>query len=193
MYGSIGKKLRKKDNEHNLSYQISRYRHGDKEAFNEIFRQYCSRLYRFLVIFTDGSSSVEDILQETFLRVAMHLHTLKDESKFKEWIFAVCRNTAITYRKKEVADAGLGELHPLVDREGPEEQAVRSEREKLVREALSRLTEDQRTVILLSRYEGMNYREIAAIMERNENSIKALAHRAMTRLGEFLERNRDEL
>ena len=186
-------KLKQKKYEQNIAILINRYRHGDKEAFSEIFNSYFDRLYYFLVLLTDHSSNIEDILQETFLKVAIHLNTLKDERRFKEWIFTICRNTAINYQKKH--KVGLWQpLHEnLEDKISPENDLIKEEREKMVRQALSRLTEEQRTVIILSRYEGLDYKQIGNIMDRSENAIKALAHRAMTRLGELLERNRHEL
>lgn len=186
-------KSKDKDCNSSITYQISRYRHGDKEAFTEIFQQYFDRLYRFLAVLTNNSSSIEDILQETFIKVALHLDTLKDERRFKEWIFTICRNTAINYKKKENLEIWQSIPYALSGEEAPEDAAIREERGKMVREALARLTEDQKTVVLLSRYEGMNYTEIGNIMGRNENAVKALAHRAMTRLSEFLERNRNDL
>lgn len=182
------------DKEQKLTHHIHRYRHGDKEAFTEIFDQYFPRLYRFLAIFTNNSPCIEDILQDTFLKVALHLNTLKDDKRFKEWIFTICHNTAINYKKRENMEMWHAMAYNIGEEDSPEQNVIKEEQEKMVREALSCLTEDQKSVIILSRYEGMNYTEIANIMGRKENAVKALAHRAMTRLGEFLERtNRNEL
>jgi RNA polymerase sigma-70 factor, ECF subfamily len=145
----------------------------------------------------------EDLAQEVFLRIYRARKGYRPRAKFSTWLFTIANNLALTHlrgkgRKPTVEFAGGGEssasreLRPAEERvparEGtPSAQMRQVELSDVVRQALDVLGEDQKMAVLLNKFEGMSYAEIAEVMGRSEAAVKSLLARARNHLREQLE------
>jgi RNA polymerase sigma-70 factor, ECF subfamily len=132
-------------------------------------------------------SQAEDIIQESFVRLFDHFASKGDHENPKAWLFRVAHNmTMDLYREGQRFEQSRNDGADLLDgllslEDGPEEHVIRIEQALRVRAALGRLTEKQRTAVLL-RAEDLRYREIAAILGVSVKRVSHLVQRALSRL-----------
>lgn len=173
---------------------------GDEAAFPLLYRRYERRLLAFLVPYVGHLALAEDILQETFLRVFRQRASYEPRGAFRTWIFAIARNLALDQlrRRRSLRESTSpfgdesrvgGGPERLLD-PAPDPLGVLAGRDAAtaLRAALRELTEEDRAVILLSRLEGLRYREIAEILGSTEGAVKVRAHRALLALRKRLRR-----
>lgn len=173
---------------------------GDEAAFPLLYRRYERRLLAFLVPYVGHLALAEDILQETFLRVFRQRASYEPRGAFRTWIFAIARNLALDQlrRRRSLRESTSpfgdesrvgGDPEKLPD-PAPDALGVLAGRDAAatLRAALLELPEEDRAVILLSRLEGLRYREIAEILGSTEGAVKVRAHRALLALRKRLRR-----
>lgn len=145
-------------------------------------------LYRYLLNIGLTSQDVEEIVQETFLRLYRHLHKHGADENLRAWIYQVAHNLSADFRKSrrklvETTPELWGELSDsrTDDSPGPEDQVLRKERVTRIHQALSELTRLQRDCVNL-RVEGFRYREIAEILGVATSTVSGSLRNAITRL-----------
>lgn len=173
-----------------------RVRDGNAAAFEELVRRYQSRLRTILENMVGRGDHAEDLVQEVFLRVFRARGTYTPDAKFSTWLFTIAHNVARNARRsksrrKEVhvtADSQVMTANPLeqmataASGQLPTRQLDRAERAEMVRLAMETLNERQRMAVLLSKFEGMSYADIAATMELSTPAVKSLLTRARSNL-----------
>lgn len=175
-----------------------RVREGEADAFEELVRRYQGRLLTVLENLVGKRELAEDLAQEVFLRVFRARQTYVAEAKFSTWLFTIANNVAKNShrsrsRRKEVHAAnnsasGATNANPLEQMAQaasglmPTRQLDRVERAEMVRLAMETLNERQRMAVLLSKFEGMSYADIATTMDLSTSAIKSLLTRARTNL-----------
>ncbi len=171
-------------------------------AFEELVLRYESRLVRVLEHVVGSRDLAEDLTQEVFLRVYRSRKQYVPGAKFATWLFTIANNAALNAlrnrsRRHEVhlpsRDSGPMGARPL-DRilaassgQMPARQLDKAEARQMVRVAMESLGERQRLAVLLCKFEGMSYAEIAEIMELSLPAVKSLLSRARENLREALE------
>jgi len=153
---------------------IRRCQTGDEEAFAALFHQYKNLVYRTAYLILDSADEAEDALQEVFLQVHRLLSTF-DPSKgaFTTWLYRVTVNHCLSRRRKRrLLTVSLEKVPPLAPTEHPSFQD-RLENEEAIRQALSRLTEKLRTVVILRYYSELSYAEIAQILNIPVGTVKS--------------------
>lgn len=159
-------------------------RDGNLDQLSVLFQRHHKALYGFLLRMTGNTQTSEDLVQEVFLRILKYRHTYRGDSQFVVWMFRIARNARVDYYRKkhmdslEKKDASTilsDDLNPLEDYEKTQDSAI-------LHRALAQLTEDDREVLLLSRFENMKYKDIADLLGCLEGTIKARVHRAIARL-----------
>ena len=132
-------------------------------------------------------SEAEDVVHDAFIRLFEHLAKREEEQNLRGWLFRVVHNLAMDLfregRQIHQVDAGtVDPLDMLIDSSfSPEERAIRSEELRRMWSALGRLTEQQRSAVLL-RAEELRYREIAEILGVSIKRVSELVQRALARL-----------
>jgi RNA polymerase sigma-70 factor (ECF subfamily) len=171
---------------------------GDTGAFRALIEEYKGRVAAAIARMAGSSLDPEELAHEVFVRVWKSAHRYEPSARLSTWLFAIARNLVlneIRYKTRHPAvsrDALLEEGHP--EAEGPAAGAARqpdaalleAELHEAIDRALQTLPENQRTAIILRRYEGVSYEEIAAILEVSVSSVKSLLFRARTTLREAL-------
>jgi RNA polymerase sigma-70 factor (ECF subfamily) len=163
-------------------------RAGDVARLGELFERYNRRLYAFFVRLTNQPSSSEDLVQVVFYRILKYRHTYRDEGKFSAWIYHLARKVSADHFRKhagapQATDPTTLQEHPDHD-PSPDDQASTSDDLALLREALSRLPLEHREVLVLSRLQKVEHREIAQLMDCSVGAVKVRVHRALKELRE---------
>ena len=168
---------------------------GDFSPASELYDRYSRRIYNFAYRFLKNSESAEDATQEVFAKMIKHASQFRGGAKLSTWLFSITANHCRDYLRKaenKVLKEGEdvlfslpapAELSPLRNLERQEDKEMT---EKMIQEALMLLLPDQREVILLSRFQGLSYAEIAQIAGCSEGAVKSRAFRAMEVLKQAL-------
>ncbi len=163
---------------------------GDFSPASEIYDRYSSRIYNFAYRFLKNSEAAEDATQEVFVKMLKHANQFHGDAKLSTWLFSITANWCRDYLRKADNKAKEAEdvlvTLPAPAEYSPELTLERRENEKRIQKALSALTPEQREAILLSRYQGLSYAEIAQISGCSEGAVKTRVFRAMETLKKAL-------
>ena len=156
---------------------INFYLKGSEEAFTELYGRYKLKLYGFLNNHISSTSlDVDEIFEETWIKVIKNLSKYKDEGKFSAWLFTIARNVYISKLraiKVEVVSTTPTEVVELLDsNSNPQEEFVNSETIEAINVAVAKLPVEQREVFLL-RQQDLSFKEIAAIQQCSINTALA--------------------
>lgn len=179
-----------------------RVRKGDEEAFAQLVANYQDRIIGIFSHLLQDQEAAEDLAQDVFLRIYRIRHNYEPTAKFSTWLFRIANNLASNSRRskgrrKEVplkaSESGPFGTRPeerLVAEKSafmPARQLDKSEMQTVVRAALETLNERQRAAVLLHKFEGMSYADIADSLEMTPAAVKSLLSRARDTLREKLE------
>lgn len=162
---------------------------GDFSPASEIYDRYSARIYNFAFRFLKNAEAAEDATQEVFVKMMRHANQFQGDAKLSTWLFSITANWCRDYLRK--ADNKAKEAEDVLvtlpsPGDSPERNLEQRENEQKVRKALSALTPEQREAILLSRYQGLSYAEIAQIAGCSEGAVKTRVFRAMETLKKTL-------
>ena len=176
---------------------------NDALAFEELMSRNQSRVYSFLLRFLGNQQLAEDLTQEVFMRVYKHRATYRQEARFSTWLFRVAHNVAFNAIRTKVRrpetlfndvnapnsqTTQVGYEESVLSRSGatPTQKIAKVERQEIVRAAIDSLKPRQKQAVLLSRFEGMSYQQIADVMQMTPQAVKSLLSRARMNLKEIL-------
>lgn len=171
-------------------------RAGEIRKLGELFERYHKPLYGFFVRLTNQPSVGEDLVQIVFYRILKYRHTYRDEGKFSAWIYHLARKVAADHFRKHASTPIPTDPTNLVEQADadpqPSDQAATTEDVVLLRAALARLPLEHREVLVLSRLQHLEHKEIAKLMDCSVGAVKVRAHRALKELREIYFKIRKE-
>ena len=142
-------------------------------------------VWGYLVYMTRDTALAEDLSQEVFLRMFLHLDKFREEASVRTWALRIARNVFLSYAKKkrpvlleEQEWKKLGEFDSSLGGNRPEEEALKKEQAEKVRQCLMCLEEQERTVLLLRDFEELTYEEVGKIMDLSPEVVKSRIYRA---------------
>jgi len=197
--GSLSHQYELTDPDVQLMLQV---RDDNAPAFEELVLRYQSRLLTILEHAVGSREQAEDLTQDVFLRVYRARKTYRPEAKFSTWLFRIANNVASNSRRSsrrrretqltgspadDFGPPALEEFAAAASGWMPTKRLDRTERAEVVRLALNFLNERQRMAILLSKFEGMSYDDIAQTMGLSVQATKSLLSRARESLRQLLE------
>ncbi len=174
---------------------------GNAAAFEELMLRYQVRLLNVITHIIGNRDQAEDLVQEVFLRVFRARKTYKPGAKFSTWLFTIANNVSANAirtlaRRHEVkldtnasGPLGANPLEAIVmvsSGQIPARQIDKLETREIVRLAVETLGHRQRMAVLLSKFEGMGYDEIAEVMDMSPQAVKSLLFRARANLRDVL-------
>jgi RNA polymerase sigma-70 factor (ECF subfamily) len=173
---------------------IERARNGDLDAFNDLVVLYQDQLFALIVRMVPDRDQASDAVQEAFFNAFRNLHAFRGGS-VKSWLNRICVNAAMDTQRarKRRPVQPYPELEddswqpPAGDEVDPERIAVTAERSRVINEAMTRITDDQRTAIVLYDVEGYDYGEIAEMTGVSLGTVKSRIHRGRLALRGILE------
>jgi RNA polymerase sigma-70 factor (ECF subfamily) len=162
-------------------------RKGDLEAFEALYDRYHKRLFHFILRFMKEKTSAEDILQETFLRLLKGKKHFRKDSRFSTYLFTIARNLCLdtlkSWERKHVFMSQENHMEKAMEKsKGPDKILEETEIGKIIQNEIQALPLDQREVLVLSKYSGLSYDEIARIVGSTTAAVKQKAYRAMLSL-----------
>lgn len=175
---------------------LERFVEGDDHAFTELVVRHHDAVTRWVRHSIGARPEVDDIVQETFVAVMSSAANFEGPDSARAWIFGIARNRIGRQFRRRVSEPESFEpLEDLGLRAGwgnPELAASRTESIARVKEALGRLSEDAREVILLRDIEGFTNAETAQILGLELNAVKSRLHRArLALMAELVEEVQD--
>lgn len=181
-----------------------RVREGDDAAFNFLIEKYRKAIVNFMYRMVHNQSIAEELAQDVFLRVYRSRETYRAEAKFTTWLYRIATNLGVNYARDtknersaqtiylDQPDQETGTTPDVADMHASaEEELVKDERMRAIRKHVMALPERQRTAVLMHKYQGLDYKEIGAVLHLSESATKSLLFRAYQtlreRLKEFVE------
>ncbi len=166
---------------------------GRSAAFGELVTRYQDRLYNTVFRMTANAEDARDVVQEAFLSAYQSLESFKGDSLFFTWLYRIAINAAISYKRKQRGHLRFhsgadGAVEPPAPAEStrPERLLEMAEDEKRVHEALSSLSPDHRTVLIMKDMDGQKYEDMARTLKVPIGTIRSRLHRARLELRDIL-------
>ena len=146
---------------------------------SKVWTLYANDLRRFIISKVKDEVIAEDILQDTFIKVHTKLHTLKDESKLKAWLFSIARYTLLDYFKTS------NPLIPVEDLEVESEPNIKEHTEHdCLRSIIKNLPKKYRTPLFLADIKGLKQQEVADQLDLPLATVKSQIQRARKQITE---------
>ncbi|MGD0961532.1 MAG: sigma-70 family RNA polymerase sigma factor [Methylomonas sp.] len=168
---------------------LGRIAQGDQAAFEQLYKNYYPRLFRFILRMTRQPELVEELIQETLMVVWLKPGEFNRQSKLSTWIFGIAYHKALKALAKHARRGQDIDVTELCDSLGDSSgnPAQKRENEDWLNRALAILPAEQRAVIELTFYHDMAYQEIAKILDCPENTVKTRMYHARKKLQDFAE------
>ena len=158
---------------------------GDLAAYDELVRRYQQRIYATVYHMTSNHEDADDLAQETFIKAYQALNTFKGGSSFYTWVYRIAVNKTLNFLKQRKNRMAMSlndldfsaendpDLVALVSEKTPRREAVLSELQQKLNEAMQQLSESHRLVVTLHDVQGLAHEEIAEIMDCNVGTVRS--------------------
>lgn len=173
---------------------VQRARRGDADAFNELVLRHQDKIFNAVYRFCGNHEDAADITQRAFINAYRKISEFDGDAAFSTWMYRIAFNQSISYRRENSRHKGLS-LYSGKDEEmvvepavmsGPEERMESQDNQHKVQQALSRLDDDDRRIIILKDIEDRSYDEIAEVLDIPKGTVRSRLHRARLALKEKL-------
>lgn len=171
-------------------------RNGDLDQLGLLFERYHRRLFSYFYRLTWRRDLSEDLVQNVFERILKYRESYSGDGAFSTWIYRIARNIHIDHYREEQRNGATDDFADFDRMESDQlpPDRVGEENPDLLRlkRALQQLDKEKRETLILSRYEGLKYREIAEVMECSESAVKVRIYRALKELNVLMNEMRKE-
>jgi RNA polymerase sigma-70 factor (ECF subfamily) len=177
---------------------LAAYQQGDTGAFELLLRRHRAPLFSFLLRMLGDREKAEDLAQEAFLRIVKGAQAWEQRARFQTWLFTIARNLCVDaarrdrFRRADSLDqTGPDDDPPMVEKIAgsgidPARGAESARLRPLLQQALLGLPVEQREVFILREQAGVPFKEIAAMVGVNENTVKSRMRYALEGLRKAL-------
>ena len=159
--------------------------------FAVAYEQCRDSVYGYLVYMTKDVTLAEDLSQEVFLRMFLHLDKFRGEANVRTWGLRIARNVFLSYAKKKqpvlLEEQEWAQL-PDLNNGQPEEEALKKEEAERIRHCLMCLSEQERTILLLRDFQELSYEDIGEIMDFTTEVVKVRIFRARRKFRKIYEK-----
>ncbi len=154
-----------------------------EKDFTLLYQKYKDPIFSYIYYLSNNHTEAEEICQDVFLKVYLNIDKFEGRSSFKTWIYRIAKNTFLDFKRrnaKEVltCEVGIFEGRDYNGGEHPEEYLEKVQHQRLIKDTLLRMRENYRVYIILRDIQGLNYQEIAEIMDTGLNTVKVSIYRA---------------
>lgn len=156
---------------------------GQLDQLGLLFERYNKPLYGFFYRLTTDGAISEDLVQNVFVRIIKYSHTYKGDGKFTTWMYHMARNLFADHYKQQ-KKMGYKEEPEVADKYfrdefNAEEKRIKEEQLDMLQLAMNKLSVEKREVLVLSKYQGMRYQDIAEVLDITESAVKVRIFRAL--------------
>lgn len=176
------------ENQENLKSLILQAKEGNSEAFEEVYRNYYTPLFRYILTRIKDRAEAEDMTQIVFMKIWNHIPSWNTEHTSPlAFFFTVARNTLIDHFRKNKKEVVSDEIvyNLSLSKDSGEDITKDREIKEEIRNAILKLSPDQQEIIILYYMNDMTYREISQMINKQEDAIRQLHSRAVKKLREI--------
>ncbi len=158
-----------------------RYLDGDDTGIVEIIRDYKDGLTLYINGYTKNIFAAEEIMEETFFKLAVNKPRFSGRSSFKTWLYSIARNEAFDYLRKEAKKASFSDAvssECIYEERNIENDYLKKEQSILLLSTMKKLKPEYFLVLYLTYFEGFSNKETAEIMKKSKRQIENLIYRA---------------
>jgi RNA polymerase sigma-70 factor (ECF subfamily) len=156
---------------------------GNISEMSVLFERYHLRIYNFFFRLTYDMDVSQDLTQNLFYRMIKYKNSYKSDYSVKSWIFQIARNLHADYCKEEKRSEELFlKTDKFIVEPADEVEGYHEDDYDRLEKAISDLSDEQKEIIVLSRYQGLKYEEISAITNQSVAAIKVAMYRAIRQL-----------
>ena len=163
---------------------IARVQSGDASAFDALIEKYKARLYTVIYNMLGNHEDAADLSQETFLKAFKSIRSFRSQANFYTWLYRIGVNTTLNFiKKRKEIHFSLNEMSSEVEnepflkewasKEMVSREIDRGELQEKLNEALQKLSEGHRAVVVLHDIEGMKHQEIAKVLGCSEATARS--------------------
>jgi len=183
---------------------VQKWQKGDTGAIEKLVCKYQGRIYNIILKICSNSDDAAELTQDTFVKVLENIDKFESRSGFYTWAFRIAVNLTLNYRKRkatvgftsldakmasddEQTKQGLAAI--LSDDKSPDPAQVAENKElcDLIQKGISKLDDEHRAIIVLRDIEGMDYEQIADVLDTELGTVKSRLSRARAALRQILE------
>lgn len=168
-----------------------RFLGGEDEGLTLIIKEYKDGLILYLNSYVNNIYIAEDLMQETFFKIAVKKPKFNGKSSFKTWLYAIGRNLALDYlrsNKVTTLSSALSLENYVKDETNLENEYIKNERKIIIHKALRTLKSEYRQVLWLIYFEHFTTDEVAILMNKSKKQIENLTFRAKQSLKSSLDK-----
>ena len=156
---------------------------GKLDALSALFNRYQVPLYNFFYRQNFDGPSSEDMVQAVFERVLKYRRSYQNGMSFRTWIYQIARNVRVDFHKSRGRVSDFVEVDQLeLQIDSVERQLTHAEELVQLKKAMAYLSDSQREIIVMTRFQKMKYKEVASILNCSEGAVKVKVHRALSQL-----------
>lgn len=165
---------------------VYRMQRGDETAFRKVLDHQLPQLMAYTTRLTGSVSDAEDIVQETFMRLWAKRESYDPQkAKLSTWLHRIAHNQFIDRYRKRVHE-GRDVSDHLPHSEGPDNNLESADRNHAVGLALMQLDERQRSALVLTHYQGLAHKDVAAILEISVDALESMLRRSRRKMKDIL-------
>lgn len=159
---------------------------GNQKDFERLIKIYESNVFRMSIGLLHNKEDAEEVTQDVFLKLYRSLSTFNKKSAFSTWLYRLTINTCINFIKKKKRKhfwTGLSEVFQLSYKEASAEtRMIQTSENEIIKNAIDGLPHKQRLAFVLTKYEELPQKQVAAIMKLSEGAVEQLVSRAKNNL-----------
>ncbi len=173
------------------SHLISRFKQGDETAFTELIRKYSRRIYQIAWAILQNREDAEEVTQDTFIRIHRALPAFRGDAQFTTWMHSIAANLAKNKYRWNKSRGSLSNVSINASQEdseqtlelpdahpSPQQNVILAERFQQLQQALAEMPEPYKQALLLHNVDGLQYDEIASILQCEIGTVKSRIARA---------------
>lgn len=168
---------------------------GDAQAFRELVERHKLSVLNFCLRFVGNKQDAEDLAQEAFIRVFQAAPKYEVKAAFSTWLYRITLNLCLNHQRhqkilrffsldqpKAPHHSLQTRLPDLPDTQRPDTEFEKKELQNIVQHVIQSLPENQRSVLILHRYQNLSYKEIAEVLDTSVSAVESRLHRAKENL-----------
>lgn len=154
---------------------------GGTDPFHAVYLEHAA-LVRGVIYNISGRRDLDDLVQETFIKIWKGYGGFRNDAKIKTWIYRIATNTALDYCRKKTLRVAERELDELPGGGENEDDAMRLD---LVQKGMRRLSSEHRAIVTLCVFEELSVKDAADALGLREGTVKSRLHYAKKELAKF--------